>query len=131
MAFRKDLPEPFHVRADFNGDRIPDDAWILLRSTEVGWSVWARLSRKGAPAKMIQLVEWQRDAGAQYQGIALVTPGRYETACGKGYWECKPGEPKVLKLIRPSIEFFKFESASSIFFWDPKMSKFHQVWTSD
>ena len=131
LAFRKDLPTPFHVEADFNGDGVPDDAWILLRSTGVGWRVVARVSQKGASARMFDLVDPDGDASAQYHGIALVKPGRYETACGKGYFECKPGEPEVLNLKKPAIEFFKYESASSIFFWESKAKRFRQVWTSD
>ena len=28
------------------------------------------------------------------------------TACGKGCWECKKGEPKELELSKPAFEFF-------------------------
>ena len=123
LAFRQDVPTPFHVEADFNGDGVRDDAWILLRSTGVGWRVVARVSQKGAAARTCDLVEPDGDASAQYHGIALVKPGRYETACGKGYFECETGEPEVLDLKRPAIEFFKYESASSIFFWESKAKR--------
>jgi len=129
--FREKLPTPFHVEADFNGDGVPDEAWILLRSAGVGWTVVARVSQKGRPAQVLELVAPDGFASAQYYGITLAKPGRYETACGKGYFECAPGEPKVLNLTRPSIEFFKYESASSIFFWDAKAKRFREVQTSD
>ena len=89
------------------------------------------MSQKGEAARVVELVKPVGDASAQYHGIALVKPGRYEAACGKGYFDCKPGEPEILRLKRPAIEFFKYESASSIFFWDSKSQKFRQVWTSD
>jgi hypothetical protein len=131
QEFRKDVPVPFHVEGDFDGDGLSDEAWILLRSSGDGWMVVARMSQKGKPSRLIDLVKPTGEASAQYHGIALAKPGRYETACGKGYFECKPGEPEVLDLKRPGIEFFKYESASSIFFWDSTSRRFRQVWTSD
>jgi hypothetical protein len=29
--FRKELPEPYHVAADFNGDGLLDHIWMLIR----------------------------------------------------------------------------------------------------
>jgi len=48
-------------------------------------------------------------------GIAKVKPGEYETACGKGYWECGKNEPEKLKTGRDAVEFFKEDSASSVY----------------
>ncbi len=64
-------------------------------------------------------------------GIELTKPGTYETACGKGYWECKKGEPEKLRLERPGIDFFKYESANSYFIWNDGKKKFDRIWISD
>ena len=37
----------------------------------------------------------------EWLGIARVEPGAYETACGKGLWDCTIGEPKKLRLQPP------------------------------
>jgi hypothetical protein len=64
-------------------------------------------------------------------GVAVAPPGDYVTACGKGHWECKPGEPEVLHLDLPGINYYQFESANSIFWWDAKSKLFNRTWISD
>jgi len=57
--------------------------------------------------------------------------GRYQTACGKGYFECEEGEPEEIDFEFPAISFFRFESAGSAFFWDVRDENFKKVWLSD
>ncbi len=64
-------------------------------------------------------------------GIDLVRPGNYQTACGKGYWDCEKDEPELLTLAGPAIDFFKTESANSFFFFDAATHRFRRVWISD
>jgi len=64
-------------------------------------------------------------------GIAKVDPGQYEAACGKGYWECGKSEPEKLSTTRDAVEFFKDESASSVYVYNPAKHKFTSVATSD
>jgi hypothetical protein len=64
-------------------------------------------------------------------GIDTVTTGDYKTACGKGYWECKKSEPEILNLKHVAINYFKFESANSFFYWDDKTGSFKRIWISD
>ena len=40
-------------------------------------------------------------------GIAKVKPGQYETACGKGYWECGKDEPETLSTKQDAVECLK------------------------
>jgi hypothetical protein len=58
-------------------------------------------------------------------GIAGVKPGQYETACGKGYWECGKDEPEKLSTKRDAVEFFKDESASSVYVYNPRKTEIH------
>ena len=64
-------------------------------------------------------------------GIAKVKRGQYETACGKGYWECGKDEPKKLSTKRDAVEFFKDESASSVYVYNLGKHRFISVATSD
>ena len=64
-------------------------------------------------------------------GISKVSPGEYETACGKGYFECGPDEPEVLVLKLPGIDYFRFASANSFFYWDNASKSFKRIWISD
>jgi hypothetical protein len=124
VAFRDKLPEPFHVHGDFNGDQQTDDAWMLLRKDNRGWGLFVFLARPGGPPQVIKVEENGMDLSPQSMGINLVKPGKYETACGKGYSDCGPGEPPVLKL-----KYFVFESASV--HWNEKKQQFGKIATSD
>jgi hypothetical protein len=124
VAFRDKLPEPFHVHGDFNGDQQTDDAWMLLRKDNRGWGLFVFLARPGGPPQVIKEEENGMDLSPQSMGIDLVKLGKYETACGKGYSDCGPGEPPVLKL-----KYFVFESASV--HWNEKKQQFGKIATSD
>lgn len=128
--FRSTKPTPFHVRADFNGDSIPDDAWILLATKGRGWGVFVFMRSAQGSSRVITLEVDDGKNNAQSCGLAVEKPGRLETACGKGYG-CEPGEPKVLNLRLPGISFFQFESSSSIFWWNRNANRFERVWISD
>jgi hypothetical protein len=130
-VFRKDLPVPFHIRADFNGDKIIDDAWILIRTDDVGWGLFVFLSQGAGKVRTIRLDNHPNDANPQTMGLGLVQKGEHPTACGKGYWECKRGEPAVLRLKNAGIEYFVYESSSSIFYWNHSANKFKRVAITD
>lgn len=65
-------------------------------------------------------------------GIAKVEPGKYDTACGKGYFPCsQTGDPEVLDLKLPAINLFQYEGASSFWYWDRSYETFIEVPISD
>lgn len=64
-------------------------------------------------------------------GISILKSGSHKTACGKGYWNCEQNEPALLTLENHGINFFKFESASSVYYWDKDLNKFNRIWLSD
>jgi hypothetical protein len=109
---------PIKVKADFNGDGIEDQAWILLKQNGTGWGVFVFLGRKNETPRIIKLEE-QNDGKltAQMFGISVAPPSNtmWKTACGKGYFECKPGEPEEIQITLPSIEFFLIESSCYLF----------------
>jgi len=94
------------------------------------WALFVFLKATTGPSQVVRL-EGDSKGPVQRFGIASVKPGRYDTACKKGYWECKADEPEVLELKLPSLEFFVFESASSIFWWDGESGTFRRTWISD
>jgi hypothetical protein len=130
-AFKKHVPVPVHVQADFNGDGIIDDAWILIRTKNKGWGLFVFMGQPISSKRVIQLDDNPSNDYPQRMGIALAKPGKYKTACGKGYFECEKGEPEVLNLTFPGIDYFAYESANSFFFWDKKNKAFKRIWMSD
>ncbi len=133
---RKDSPSKFaKAVADFNGDGINDEAFLLKSTKFSGEGLFVYLSdkQKGFKWLKISVTDW----GPKYpkvnlaMGIDTVKPGEYKTACGKGYFECQKGEPEILKLRRPAINYFKFGSANVYFLWDDKIESFKSIQMSD
>jgi hypothetical protein len=119
LSFRKQQV-PNHIEADFNADGIADHAWILINTSKSLYGLFVFLGQKNGGLKMIPLDEHKRETEKLFMGISLWEPGQYKTACGKGYWECKYDETEVLKLQTPGINFFAFESANSVFYWNSR-----------
>jgi len=122
---------PNRADGDFNGDGFNDTALLLINDTEKKYSLLVYLYQKKGGYKKIKLEEGPKISEKLHNGISLMEPGNYKTACGKGYWDCEPGEPAVLTLKNPGIACFEFESSSSVFYWDTHKREFKQIWMSD
>lgn len=123
---------PFHIRGDFNGDGISDEAWILFRKGSNDWAVFAFLQAADGTTRRIKLVE-KRDAPAQRFVLETIRPSKivFRTACGKGYFECANGEPLTIQFHLPSISFCLRESSCSVYVWRAKTARFQQIRMSD
>ncbi len=121
---------PNHIEADFNGDKNTDHAYILINQNKNKFALFVRL---GNEKELIKLEEYRIENNNYiiYMGISIVKPGKYKTACGKGYWDCEPDEPDEIVLLNPSINFYLFESANSFFYWDDTIGRFKRIWISD
>jgi hypothetical protein len=53
-------------------------------------------------------------ARRQFSTLPVAYPGKYQIACGKGYWECEGGELPDLELELPAIDYHLFENANSL-----------------
>ena len=117
------------VTGDFNGDGNQDYADIEKSCDAKRLALFSFVGHPGGKHKKVFLSDIPVDQELVY-GIRLAKPGEYVGACSKGYFECTAGQEKV-NLQNNSIELFKYEGVSSIFFWDSKVQKFHRLWTSD
>jgi len=119
--------EPFHVEADFDGNGVIDDVWIVVEKSGEGWRLIALMNGSSKALPLTASASGQ----AQWFGLREVAPGTLKTACGKGYWECSEDEPPVLNLANPAVAFFKFESASTLYYWSDSESAFKSIAESD
>jgi hypothetical protein len=83
------------------------------------------------PVKRIKLDEIDDKSWIDVMGVRIAKLGKYKTAFGKGYWDCKEGEPEALNVKLPAIDYFKEGSANSFFIWDNKTRQFKRIWMSD
>jgi len=117
------------AKADFDGDGKQDEASLLINDKENKMGLFVELSSQ--PGKKIKLDEIDNKSWIEVMGITVAKPGKYKTACGKGYFDCQKGEPEELNLKLPAIDYFKEGSANSFFIWDKKTKQFKRIWMSD
>ena len=122
---------PNKVKADFDGNGKVDTAFLLLKSDNSCWSLFVFMTFYEDQINQVKLDEIEQKATYLSMGISQLEPGKYKTACGKGSWDCTPGEPEILILKNPGINYFTFESANSVFYWNKALKKFRRIWLSD
>ncbi len=135
----KTFNAPNHLKADFNGDGIEDEAYLLpKKGSKLGYGVFVSLNKtkaaiqSGRSFQMFKLTD-RDDMPPQSFAIELAEPSNeiWKSACGKGYWECEIGEPSAFKINHPSIMFCYIESACTIYMWDSKKLTFKEITFSD
>lgn len=135
----KTFNAPNHLKADFNGDGIEDEAYLLPKEgSKLGYGVFVSLNKSkaaiqsGRDFQMFKLTG-RDDMQPQSFAIELAEPSDeiWKSACGKGYWECKTGEPSAFKINQPSIMFCYIESACTMYMWDSKKLTFKEIPFSD
>jgi len=114
--------------ADFDGDGVQDEARLMVRNDgkAQGLIVWS-----SAFNSTIVLNEDPGHRLFEAMGIAVAKPGKYLTACGKGYFDCGTGDPVEIVLSKPAIDYFKEGSANSFYWWDNQKKAFTRTWISD
>jgi len=127
---RKKVPSPYKISGDFNGDGLKDEGWILIPTTGKAMGVFVFLRQRDNSYRTVQLDYFEGER-PQESYISVAPKDKYQTACGKGYWDCSANEPAVLDLKTEGIFFGVYESGSKIFYWSALRKTFESVAISD
>jgi hypothetical protein len=127
---RKDGTRHFKTQGDFNNDKLRDEAWILIPTNGTGAGLFVFLGQPNKTFRVVQL-DYFEGGRAQNQYVNASAKGEYQTACGKGYGNCAPGETSKLKLASQGISYGTFESSEFIYYWDVQRKAFRIVSISD
>lgn len=132
---REKSPSGFSIAiGDFDGDGREDLARLLVRKDGTREGLWVHRGKRWELLDAYETAPKSVDpALAMY--VATRSPGVIAYACfDDSDAPCDFGaestRPK-LELDEPSISYYRFASAESLFFWSRKHRKFLRVWLSD
>ena len=121
--------EPNKIVGDFNVDGKDDIAQILLRSDSTkGFNLVVDVTGVGQYS-----LESNNSITPQSVAIEMLGPSQdvWESACEKGYWDCREGEIRNFKITTPSIQFCFIESACTVYIWSDRYRNFTKIPISD
>ncbi len=111
---------PFWTDGYFNADDRRDFAYILIHESTGKKSLVVFLSDRSGYGPVILQEDFDEEMGlATQQPVKL------------SYYPRADANPEVLDMKREGIAFVMFESASSVFVWDPATNAFKRYWISD
>lgn len=128
---RGDASKFTSVRGDFNGDGIADEAKLVVNRSGSMMGIVVFLSHCNSTPKMYLIKNIIEKHQVAAIGIRKVSAGKYKTACGKGYWNCKKNESPEISIHNDAIEYFKYESASAYYIFNCKNNSFNKMYLSD
>ncbi len=121
--------------ADFDGNGHQDIAVLLRKENSNAEGLWVWLAQDTAG----QWIKLDSDEGSEgdgrvFMGLDRQEAGALTVLCIEQGDDCPvsdSGERALVWLKNPGIEYFRFSSSSSVYYWDTKQNKFLRAWTSD
>ena len=117
--YQKDDYKPYHFINDFDQNGLLDEAWILIKNDNTSCGVWILL--KTSDSQIDYLIEEVKITSISPQSLAIdeTKTGTFQTACGKGYYDCEPGNPSQIVITSPQLWYSPFESGPGyLAMWD-------------
>ncbi|MEO6080058.1 MAG: M56 family metallopeptidase [Steroidobacteraceae bacterium] len=131
LPVRNSSPTKYvRAAADLDGDGKPDQAALLIATDESKEALFVKLSSHHPGEWTFAAHKFHRPMAGTISGIAVQEPGRIPNMCDKGYRPCDPAEPRLI-LEHQGINYFEFEGAASIVYWDGATGKFKQSFFAD
>lgn len=121
--------------ADFDGNGHQDIAVLLRKENSNAEGLWVWLAQDAA-GQWIKLDsnEGSEGDGRVFMGLDRQEAGALTVLCIEQGDDCPvsdSAERALVWLKNPGIEYFRFSSSSSVYYWDTKQNKFLRAWTSN
>ena len=119
------------IAGDFNGDKLVEGAFLAVHEKRKVFGLLAFVYSAPSKASWFVLDEINDPSWVTIMGVQLYLPGTYRVVCSESEKQCGPDGKKPLRIGKPAISYFKYESASSVFYWHEPKNRFVRVWESD
>jgi hypothetical protein len=127
------LSEPtryLSVEGNFEGEGKKEVILLLVRSDGSAFAPFIATENERGIIKLSQVEAASPREYLGKEGVKSARPGRYLTACDKGY-DCYPADKKTITLSFEGVEFFENEGPSRVIYFDPTRRAFTESWLSD
>ena len=127
------------AEADFNGDKKIDSAFILISEQFNGDGLFVYLSTPNGYIWLpLSIDNWDKAYPEQnyiystpIMGIGSLSPEIAKTYVKDARFESPEGNPKNSELNNHVLDFFRFKSAGSFYYWVASENKFKRFRYSD
>ena len=124
---------------DFNGDGKIDSAYILISNKFNGDALFLYLSStKGYEWHVLEENNWDKlypDKNYVYSstsmGVGTLPPDVFRRYVDKALFTPNDIVPKEEDFANPALDYFRFASVGSLFFWSKSEQRFVRFWYSD
>lgn len=125
---RKDSSIHSLVNGDWDRDGLVDGAILAISNDGLQEGLLVVMFPAGKETWLVL------DAGpfdkVLFMGLAKLPPGTYQVTC-QNESECQSTSKKSITFVQDTFSYFRPESASSIFAWNPQQQTFERIWETD
>lgn len=116
------------IQGDWDGDGRVDSTFLAISNDEKTEALLVVMFPSGKETWLI-LARGDFDK-VLFMGLEKHAPGTYQVLCATKQ-ECELGYKKRVTFMYDTIVYYRPESASSIFVWNPEQGAFDRVWEFD
>jgi len=118
-------PIPCHVRADFDGNGVEDDAWILIGTKPTDGKVVVFMRGKLGKPTVVDLEQnGSSDEPVWKMGLFPIKRGKHTIVCATNYPPCTPGRKVDFIFKNPGLRTETLEINAAVYIWDQKKGSF-------
>lgn len=127
------------AQGDFNGDGQADTAYILISTEFRGDALFLYVSSNDQYSWLpLEISNWDKAYPeksyvytAPNMGLGTLSPDTFRRYVKNAWVTPDDITPKEADFSNPALDYFRFESAGSLYFWSNNEMRFVRFWYSD